>query len=77
MRDRFWLVLGVLLVAVIVSFASIGSRGVAKHGAVDHPAHGSPDKDSESSGDAEVRAYRYLVTRRGALLGRRRVGARP
>src|SRR5450755_477186 len=33
MRDRFWLVLGVLLVAVIVSFASIGSRGVAKRGA--------------------------------------------
>jgi hypothetical protein len=33
MRDRFWLVLGVLLVAVIVSFASIGSRGVAKHDA--------------------------------------------
>jgi hypothetical protein len=32
MRDRFWLVLGVLLVAVIVSFASIGSRGVAKRG---------------------------------------------
>jgi hypothetical protein len=30
MRDRFWLVLGVLLVAVIVSFASIGSRGMAK-----------------------------------------------
>jgi hypothetical protein len=33
MRDRFWLVLGVLLVAVIVSFASIGSRGMAKRGA--------------------------------------------
>ena len=33
MRDRFWLVLGLLLVAVIVSFASIGSRGVAKRGA--------------------------------------------
>ena len=32
MRDRFWLVVGVLLVAVIVSFATIGSRGVAKHG---------------------------------------------
>jgi hypothetical protein len=32
MRDRFWLVLGVLLVAVIVSFASIGSRGVARRG---------------------------------------------
>ena len=33
MRDRFWLVLGVLLVALIVSFATIGSRGMAKHGA--------------------------------------------
>jgi hypothetical protein len=32
MRDRFWLVLGVLLVALIISFASIGSRGVAKRG---------------------------------------------
>jgi hypothetical protein len=33
MRDRFWLVSGVLLVALIVSFATIGSRGMAKRGA--------------------------------------------
>jgi hypothetical protein len=33
MRDRFWLVLGVLLVALVVGFANIGSRGVTKRGA--------------------------------------------
>ena len=35
MRDRFWLVLGVLLAAVIVSFGTMGSRDVAKRGLVD------------------------------------------
>jgi uncharacterized coiled-coil protein SlyX len=34
MRDRFWLVLGVLLAAVIVSFGTIGSRGASQHGLI-------------------------------------------
>ncbi len=32
MRERVWLVAGVLLVAVIVAFTSLGSRGRQKHG---------------------------------------------
>lgn len=32
MRERFWLVLGVLLVAIIAGFAVTGSRGALSHG---------------------------------------------